>query len=123
MCPALGLDGGSLPCIPFYHPVFGNSCSAALDIFGLGSVLYVILTGRWPYRDVGGRPKRDGERHAYEMDVEERMRREEYPADAVALPAGNVIMGCWNRRFETAQAVVEALIAGEKCEKHGIGHQ
>jgi len=45
MCAELGLKGLALPSVPFYHPVFGVESSIALDIFGLGSVLYFILTG------------------------------------------------------------------------------
>ena len=48
-CGALDLDGGSLPCEPFYHPAFDgdeDECSPALDMFSLGSVMYVVLTGR-----------------------------------------------------------------------------
>ena len=71
--------------------------------------MYVILTGRWPYRDVPGRPEWDSEREGYETLVEERFSREEYP-DVTALSAGNVIMGCWKRQYGSAQEVVDALM-------------
>ncbi len=65
VCEDLGLDGLALPSISFYHPALGNESSIALDILSLGSILYVILTGHWPYRDTPGRPREPKEREKY----------------------------------------------------------
>lgn len=109
MCEKLGLDGGSLPSLPFYHPMFKDEFSTAVDIFSLGSVFYVALTGRWPYRSVPGRPKWNGEREAYEAVVEKRFAEGAYPDDVATLPGGSVIMGCWKRQYTVAQEVLDAL--------------
>ena len=56
VCESLQLNGKALPSIPFYDPALGFDASAILDIFSLGSVIYTILTSRWPFRDLPGRP-------------------------------------------------------------------
>ena len=62
----------------------------ALDIFGLGTVLYSITVGRWPFRDMPGQPEEAKDREQYENEVEERFGRGEFP-DVSGIAAGNVI--------------------------------
>ncbi|RSL60326.1 hypothetical protein CEP54_006827 [Fusarium duplospermum] len=109
VCQELGLDGFSLPDGPFYSPVFENESSTLLDIFGMGSILYTILTGRWPYKTTPGRFTKVDDR----LDWEERIvypnfKAEKFP-DVEQLPGGNVILRCWMRQFATAREALTAL--------------
>jgi len=110
MCAHLGLDGLALPSVPFYHPIFGVESSVALDIFGLGSIFYFILTGLWPYRDVRGRPRESNERRAYEAVADGFLSRDEFP-NISRLAGAGVIMNCWKRKYKSAQEVLDDLVA------------
>jgi len=107
-CDELGLDGGCLPDGPFYHPVFGLESTPALDIFGLGSLFYTILTGRWPYRSSSRPPKTIDEKIAYEKEVAEAFNQEKYP-DLTRVIGGSVILACWMKQYSTAEEVLHAL--------------
>jgi serine/threonine protein kinase len=48
MCSHLDLDGRGLPDHPFWDLVWRST--TATDIFSLGSIFYIIMTGRWPYK-------------------------------------------------------------------------
>jgi len=111
MCAELGLDGLAPPSVPFYHLVFGAESSAALDIFGLGSVMYFILTGLWPYRPVRGRPRESSERHANEAVAEVFLARDEFPDVAALAGAGPVVLKCWKRQYKSAQDVLDDPLA------------
>ncbi|KAK7419438.1 hypothetical protein QQZ08_010856 [Neonectria magnoliae] len=119
VCEELGVDGQSLPDGPFYSPVFKNKMNTLSDIFSLGSVMYTIITGRWPYRDTAERFENIDDRLAWEEDfVYPRFQREEFP-DVDGLALGKVILGCWKREFGTVQdvlrAIDEALPEGEQA--------
>jgi serine/threonine protein kinase len=107
-CDELGLDGGCLPDGPFYHPSFGLKSTPALDIFGLGSLFYTILTGHWPYRSSSGSPQTIDERVAYEKEVVEAFNQEKYP-DLTRVVGGSVILACWKKQYSTAEEVLHAL--------------
>ncbi|KAI9675000.1 MAG: hypothetical protein M1817_001406 [Caeruleum heppii] len=107
VCDDLGLDGRQLPNDPFYDHTQGVAITPALDIFSLGSVLYTILTGYWPYRT----------RHAFGEDddyldyvdtITELFGQSRYP-DVTGLVGGDAIMGCWTKRYATAQEVSNVL--------------
>lgn len=105
----LGLDGFSLPDGPFYSPVFENESSMLLDIFGMGSIFYTILTGRWPYKTTPGRFARIDDRLEWEEQVVyPNFKAEKFP-DVEHLPVGNVIFKCWMRQFATARDALTAL--------------
>lgn len=113
VCEELGLDGLALPDGPFYSPVFKNESSEMLDLFGLGSVFYTILTSRWPYKLEPGRFETIDDR----IDWEERVvypnfQAEKFP-DVDGLPFEDVILKCWRRQFSTAHDVVTALEASK----------
>lgn len=66
------------------------------DLFALGSVLYTIMSGEEPYRDLP------------EAEVQRRFRAAAFP-ETGGLVYGSVIEDCWHGRLATAQAVVQAL--------------
>lgn len=107
-CDELGLDGGCLPDGPFYHPAFGFESSPALDIFGLGSLFYTILTGCWPYRSIPGPPETIEEKLRYEKEVAEAFNEGKHP-DLTGIAGETVILACWMRQYGTAAEVLRAL--------------
>jgi serine/threonine protein kinase len=110
VCKELGLDGLSLPDGPFYSPVFQSEPSTLLDIFGMGSIFYTIHTGRWAYKPTPGRFENLDER----LDWEEKVAypnflQDRFPEDVKDLPAGDVILACWKRKYEKADDALAAL--------------
>lgn len=112
VCESLELNGKGLPSIPFYDPALGFDVSATLDIFSLGSVLYTILTGRWPFRDVPGRPSTSVERDEYEKMVEGRLCRNEFPSLS-GIREKDAIVKCWMQQYRCAQQLLDDLMALE----------
>lgn len=106
-CEELGLNGGQLPDDPFFDPRMPWVSTPATDIFSLGSVLYTILTGHWPYRD-GPPPMSMEDKFTYEREVNELFSAGKFP-DVSKLSGGNVIKGCWDYQYQTAKDVVEAI--------------
>jgi serine/threonine protein kinase len=51
VCDKLGIDGMQLPDSGFFDPNAEWVATIATDIFSVGSVLYIIVLGHWPYRD------------------------------------------------------------------------
>lgn len=109
MCEELGVNGLALPDGPFYSPVFENQSSTLLDLFGMGSVFYTVLTGRWPYKETPGRFDKIDDRLDWEDHfVYPRFKRGEFPS-VEGLPVGEVILKCWRREFATAKDALAAL--------------
>ncbi|KAH9218053.1 kinase-like domain-containing protein, partial [Leptodontidium sp. 2 PMI_412] len=50
-CDELGFNVHHLPDDPFFDPRMLWESTPAVDIFSLGSIVYTLLTGYWPYRD------------------------------------------------------------------------
>jgi len=115
VCDEMGLDGNQLPNDPFYDHTQGLEITPALDIFSLGSVLYTILTGHWPYRS---RPYfSEGDTYLDYVDkVELLFRQRQYP-DVTGLFGGNVIMGCWMQEYTSAEQVLCAFDEQMKMDK------
>ncbi|KIV97856.1 hypothetical protein PV10_01560 [Exophiala mesophila] len=107
VCEELGLDGGHLPDDPFFDHRKPWVSTRETDIFSLGSVFFNILTGYWPYRE-GPPPKSMEGIIAYEKEVNELFTASKFP-DVSKSSGGNVIKGCWDYRYQTAQDVVEAI--------------
>jgi len=106
-CEALGLDGGHLPDDPFFDPAQGGKSTPATDIFGLGSIFYIILTGQWPH---GGSEQFNSDEgwSKYQERVSELFARGEFP-DLTNVIGGNVIMGCWKQSYDTVENVLSAI--------------
>ncbi|KAH8799642.1 kinase-like domain-containing protein [Xylogone sp. PMI_703] len=119
-CDELGLDGGCLPDGPFYHPSFGFTSTPALDIFGLGSLFYTVLTGYWPYRSTSGPPETIDEKITYEKEVAEAFNEGKYP-DVARIVGGSVIWACWTKQYSTAEEVLHALEREMPIPEDGAG--
>ncbi|EQK98442.1 Protein kinase-like domain protein [Ophiocordyceps sinensis CO18] len=104
-CDRLGLDGGHLPDPGFYDPNSGAESTHQTDIFSIASVLYVILTGHWPYRGPG--PFKTGkEMEDYGLEVDDLFERGRFP-DVDGLFAGEVILKCWRNEYASADDVLD----------------
>ena len=108
VCEELKVDGKALPDGPFYSPVFGWESSVLLDLFGLGSLMYTILAGMWPYKETPGPLAGDEMLNWEEEVVHPKMKRKEFP-EGDHLPRGEVILKCWKREFASAKEVEDAL--------------
>lgn len=107
-CEKLQLDGNHLPDGPFYDPTQGTERSPALDIFSLGSLFYTIMTGSWPYRSSSGPFSSVEEMLEYTTKVNELFLQGQYPS-VDGLAGGNVIMGCWLKKYKTMGELLLAL--------------
>ncbi|KAF2257938.1 kinase-like protein [Lojkania enalia] len=112
-CLELGLDGNLLPDDPFMDPQLTSFKSPKVDIFSLGIVIYIIITGHYPFHE--GPAPRNEERFAYGDRVQTLFTQGVFP-DLSSVPFGSVIAGCCcERKFETAKEVVLALEAEKRC--------
>ncbi|KAB5514876.1 kinase [Coniochaeta sp. 2T2.1] len=108
MCARLGLDGGHLPDAPFFDPRMKWESTPATDIFSLGSIFYTIQTGCWPYRDSPPEWSSVQEKQAYEAQVDGWLKRGHFPPVSHVI-GGNVIKGCWDHQYKTAEEVLKAV--------------
>ncbi|KAF2726452.1 kinase-like protein [Polyplosphaeria fusca] len=116
-CPELHLDGNLIPDDPFRDPQLTEFGTPKVDVFSLGVVIYVIMTGHYPFHQ-GPAPQNE-ERFTYGDSVRLRFSRGEFP-DLCGVPFGDIIAGCCcERRFETAKEVVVAL--RKACAADGGG--
>lgn len=58
-CAELNLDGGLLPDDPFSDPCLVEYDSPKVDVFSLGIIIYVIMTGHYPFYN-GTAPRGEG---------------------------------------------------------------
>jgi serine/threonine protein kinase len=84
----------------FLPPAFDEDATPSFkdDIFSLGSTIYFIMTGRYPYEETAS----DKVEKLYEANI--------YP-DVSYLTCGVVIKRCWEKRLDTAQEVLDCLKA------------
>jgi serine/threonine protein kinase len=108
-CDVLKLDGGHMPDTPFFDPRISRPWKSkpATDIFSLGSVIYVIMTGYWPFR-ASPPPSTAEDMEFYQDEVNRRFEKSTFP-DVCGLQGGDVIMGCWENRYKSAAEVLEDL--------------
>ncbi|MCJ1474029.1 hypothetical protein MMC13_002687 [Lambiella insularis] len=107
MCKEMDLDGGHLPDDPFYDPTLGFVSIPATDIFSLGSILYTILTGHWPYKSPGPFDTPE-EMYKYQSMVNALFGQGQFP-NVTELTGGKVVMGCWTKRYSTAEEILQAI--------------
>jgi len=110
-CLKLDLHGGLIPDDPYRDPQLTEFSSPKVDLFSLGIIIYIIMTGHYPFYK---RPAPEGdEMYAYGDQVQKLYREGEFP-DLSGVPFGDVIAGCCcERRFETAKEVFVALEAAD----------
>ncbi len=101
-CETHDLDGGHLPDSGFWDPNSEWKSTSATDIFSLGSILYTIVKGHWPYKDNTTFKTLD----EYRQYVDERFKNGQFPS-VRGLLAGEIIMGCWTGRYKTVHAILK----------------
>ncbi|KAF5019177.1 hypothetical protein F66182_8827 [Fusarium sp. NRRL 66182] len=67
-----------------------------IDIFGLGSTIYYILTGKAPFSEFQSE------------EVERRFLAHEFP-DLADIPCSEIIQRCWLQKFASADEVIELM--------------
>ncbi|KAM4063813.1 kinase [Hirsutella rhossiliensis] len=108
-CDELGVYGGHLPDSGFFDPTLEPSATTQMDIFSIGSVLYAILTGHWPFRGLGVF-KSPEEMNDYGNKVDNLFLQGTFP-DVDELFAGDIIMKCWKNEYASAENVLQSLQA------------
>ncbi|KID83975.1 Protein kinase-like domain protein [Metarhizium guizhouense ARSEF 977] len=104
-CEDLQLSGGKLPNSGFFNPNDAWEATYAVDIFALGSVLYTIITGRWPFRATTGQFTSVEEMEEYDAYVDGRFADGIFP-EVGGLFGGEIIRGCWTNQFSRAGDVM-----------------
>jgi serine/threonine protein kinase len=110
-CLELNLDGNLLPDHAYLDPqaTVEDFRLPKLDVFSLGVVLYIIMTGHYPFYQSPA--PQDQESSTYGDRVRALYREGKFPSLS-GIQFGDVIAGCCcERRFETAREVVLALEA------------
>ena len=108
-CVQLNLYGGLLPDDPFSDPRLTDYASPQLDVFSLGIVIYIIMTGFYPFRNDSA-PQ--GEEKFVYGDRVRKLFEQGYFPNLSNVSLGGIVAGCCcERRFSTAQEVFAALRA------------
>ncbi|KAM6525654.1 hypothetical protein FALCPG4_011190 [Fusarium falciforme] len=112
-CEEIGIPGENLPDDGFFDPNSGWTTTVATDIFALGSVLYTIVSGHWPYREppCGFFTSRE-EVEEYGARVNGFFKEGIFP-DTEGLYGGDVILGCWRKQYSSANDILQELDASE----------
>lgn len=112
-CGEIGIPGENLPDDGFFDPNSGWATTVATDIFALGSVLYTIVSGHWPYREppCGFFTSRE-EVEEYGARVNGFFKEGIFP-DTEGLYGGAIILGCWTKQYSNANDILQALDASE----------
>ncbi|RDA88202.1 hypothetical protein CP532_6794 [Ophiocordyceps camponoti-leonardi (nom. inval.)] len=92
-CDELGVYGGHLPDSGFFDPRLEPSATVKMDLFGVGSILYTILTGHWPHRGPGPYESPE-EIDAYEEKVDRLFQQGTFP-DRIRHRAGVASVSMW----------------------------
>jgi serine/threonine protein kinase len=93
------LDGSEpIVVVTASHKCPGNDFkSIRADLFALGSTLYEILTGKPPYYGLK------------EMEITNLFKQSKFPDSKSLGPMGDIIMGCWQGRFLSANDVLKGM--------------
>ncbi|KGQ05409.1 putative serine/threonine-protein kinase [Beauveria bassiana D1-5] len=105
-CEELALCADKLPDSGFYNPKLEwKEITFTVDIFSLGSVLYAIVTGHWPFRASTGSFSSVEEIEEYEASVDAYFTDGRFPS-VEGLLGGDIILGCWDGTFSKASEIV-----------------
>jgi serine/threonine protein kinase len=105
-CRTLGLNGHLLPDTPYFDSQLTDFTTPKVDVFSLGVVIYVIVTGQYPFQEA-----QELQDLAYGNRVEALYKEGKFPNLSGVLFGGVIAGCCCERRFETAKEVVVALEA------------
>lgn len=83
---------GHFPESGFFNPAEPGVPTWNTDILSLGSIIYTIMTGYWPYRSPGPFRTYEEKIH-YEVEVDELFAKKHYPSIEEVV-GGNLIRGC-----------------------------
>jgi serine/threonine protein kinase len=108
-CEVPKLDGGHMPDTPFFDPRIAKPWESkpATDIFSLGSVIYVIMTGYWPFR-ISPPLSTAEDMDFYQDEVNNQFEKGIFP-NVCGVQGGDVIKGCWEYRYKSAAEVLKDL--------------
>jgi len=120
-CLDLELSGNLIPDGPYLDPHLTEFNLPKVDVFSLGVIIYIIMTGHYPFHE---RPAPEHEEmYRYGDRVQKLYREGKFP-DLSNVPFGDIIAGCCcERRFETAEEVVVALEAVDGGIKNHISQE
>ncbi|TQV98792.1 hypothetical protein V2A60_007506 [Cordyceps javanica] len=109
-CEEMGVSGYGLPDSGFYDPREAKA-GVSMDIFSLGSVLYTICTGHWPYREgqVSTELSLPGEMQRYAELVDAHFAAGSFPK-VDGLLGADIIMGCWTHAFNCTAEIERAAL-------------
>ncbi|KAM0433420.1 hypothetical protein ACHAPT_004298 [Fusarium lateritium] len=109
----IGLSGCTFPDDGFFDPNSDWTSTPATDVFSLGSILYTIVAGHWPYRDPPcGFFTSSEEMDGYESRVNGFFKEGIFP-DTKELYAGEIMLGCWTKQYSTVDEIAQGLHALE----------
>lgn len=111
-CEELGIFGGGVPDAGFFDPSSPWESTPSTDIFSLGSVLYTILRGHWPYRTQSGSFETLEEMDQYAVHAEDLFRQGIFP-EVRDLFGGEIILGCWTKKYATVQDILNEKVLRE----------
>ncbi|KAI0425793.1 kinase-like protein [Xylaria sp. FL1042] len=111
-CEELGISGGGVPDAGFFDPSSPWESTPSTDIFSLGSVLYTILRGHWPYRTQSGSFETLEEMDQYAVHAEDLFRQGIFP-EVGDLFGGEIILGCWTKKYATVQDILNEKVLRE----------
>jgi serine/threonine protein kinase len=98
-----GSDPSATPASRFRHPGYDWNIAPVFgdDIFSLGSLIYFIMTGSYPYEDVSS------------DEVEKLYDVQQFP-DVSSIVCGAIVMQCWRRQVDSAQVIHDCITAIER---------
>jgi len=106
------LDGKGLPDAGFFDPNSAWVSTPATDIFSLGSVLYTILEGHWPYRDSGGSFDSMEEMEQYEAHVDSLFKQGIFPHIEGSFGV-EIILRCWTKKYFSVDDILQDVALSE----------